>query len=100
MGRLQEKCGAVTGSFMVIGIYCCKKFMDNNTRKDESYSMIQQFNEKFISINGSTECKSLIKYDISTEEGRKMAKENKVFDTICEKCVLDSITILDKLFKD
>ena len=33
MGRLQETCGAVTGSFMILGIHNCKKYQDNKDRK-------------------------------------------------------------------
>jgi len=99
MGRLQETCGAVTGSYMVLSIYNCKKNSENNDRKEKSYAMIQEFNKKFKSINGSTECLSLIKCDIKTADGRKFAKENKLFDTICEKCILDSVKIIDELTK-
>lgn len=34
MGRLQETCGAVTGSYMVLGVYNCKKVTDNQDRKE------------------------------------------------------------------
>ena len=43
MGRLQETCGAVTGSFIVLGIYNSNRFEDNKDKKEETYSMIQQF---------------------------------------------------------
>ena len=94
MGRLQETCGAVTGSFMVLGIYNSKKFKDNKDRKDKTYSMIQLFSDKFTSLHGTMNCKKLINCDLRTEEGRIYATENNVFETICEKCILDSITIL------
>lgn len=40
MGRLQETCGAVTGAFMVIGVYTSQKNPDNIDRKGKSYAMI------------------------------------------------------------
>jgi C_GCAxxG_C_C family probable redox protein len=97
MGRLQETCGAVTGSYMVLGIYNSGKFADNKDRKEETYSMVQKFSEKFISINGTTNCKSLLKCDLRTEEGQRFAKENNLFGTLCEKCISDSINIVDEL---
>jgi C_GCAxxG_C_C family probable redox protein len=97
MGRLQETYGAVTGSYMVLGIYNCKKFADNKDRKEETYSMIQKFSENFKQLNGTTNCKSLLKCDLRTEEGQRYAKEHNLFETICEKCIKDSIRIVDKL---
>jgi len=97
MGRLQETCGAVTGSYMVLGIYNGGRFSDNKDRKEETYSMIQKFNEKFKQINGTTDCISLLKIDLKTEEGQRYAKENNLFETICEKCISDSIRIVEEL---
>jgi C_GCAxxG_C_C family probable redox protein len=43
MGRLQETCGAVTGSFMVLSIYNSMRFTDIRNKKEETYFMIQKF---------------------------------------------------------
>jgi len=99
MGRLQETCGAVTGSFMVLGIYNCKKFSDNKERKEATYSMIQEFSKIFIQINGTTDCLSLLKCDLKTEEGNRYAKDNNLFGTVCEKCISDSVSIINKLIE-
>jgi C_GCAxxG_C_C family probable redox protein len=97
MGRLQETCGAVTGSYMVLGIHNCKKFTDNSVRKEETYKLVQKFNEKFIQINGTTYCKSLLKCDLKTEDGNRYAKEHNLFEIVCEKCISDSIRIVNQL---
>ncbi len=99
MGRLQETCGAVTGSFMVLGINNCKKFADNSKRKEETYRMVQKFSEKFNQIHGTTNCRSLLKCEIKTDEGHRYAKEHNLFETVCEKCILDSIRIIDDLLQ-
>jgi C_GCAxxG_C_C family probable redox protein len=97
MGRLQETCGAVTGSFMVLGIFNCKKLTDNKDRKEATYSMIQKFSQEFKQINGTTDCLELLKCDLKTEEGNGYAKENNLFGTVCEKCISDSVRIINKL---
>jgi C_GCAxxG_C_C family probable redox protein len=97
MGRLQETCGAVTGSFMVLGMYNCKKFADNQDRKDNTYSMIREFSKKFKSIHGTTDCKTLLNCDLKTEEGQKKMKENRLSELVCEKCISDSIAIVEEL---
>ena len=99
MGRLQETCGAVTGSFMVLGIFNGKKYADNTDKKEVTYSMIQSFSEKFKSIHGTTDCRSLLKCDLRTEEGQRFAKENNLFETLCEKCITDSIRIIEELIE-
>lgn len=97
MGRLQETCGAVTGAFMVLGIHNCKKYKDNKERKEKTYAMVQEFSDKFKSIYGTMDCRLLINCDLRTEEGQRYAKENKVHEIICEKCVSDSIRIIEEL---
>jgi C_GCAxxG_C_C family probable redox protein len=97
MGRLQETCGAVTGSYMVLGIYNCNKFADNHERKEKTYAMVQKFSKKFKEISGSTDCIELIKCDLKTEEGQRYARENNLFETVCEKCISDSVGIINQL---
>ncbi len=97
MGRLQEKCGAVTGAFMVIGMYSPKLNLDNTVRKNHSYAMIRQFDQKFKSIHNTTQCSELLKCDIGSESGHAFAVENKLFEKICQKCILDAVRILEEL---
>jgi C_GCAxxG_C_C family probable redox protein len=99
MGRLQETCGAVTGAFMVLGIFNGKRYTDNASKKEVTYSMIQNLSEKFKSIHGATDCKSLLKCDLKTEQGQLFAKENNLFETVCEKCISDSIGIIEELIE-
>jgi C_GCAxxG_C_C family probable redox protein len=99
MGRLQETCGAATGSFMVLGIYNCNLYADNKERKEKTYAMVQKFSKEFKDIHGVMDCKSLLNCDLKTEDGHRFAVENKLFDTICEKCITDSIGIIDGLIE-
>ncbi len=100
MGRLQEKCGAVTGAFMVLGLANTKKGSDNLSRKNATYSMVQRFDEKFILIHKSTTCRELIDCDLRSTEGHNFAVENKLFERVCEKCIKDSIRIIDELIAE
>ena len=99
MGRLGETCGAVTGSYMVLGIFNCRNHTDNTSRKEATYPMVQEFSKKFTQIHGTTVCRSLLKCDLNTEEGHQYAKENNLFGTICEKCIADSIKIVKELIE-
>jgi C_GCAxxG_C_C family probable redox protein len=97
MGRMQEKCGAVTGAFMVLGVFNGRRYQDNVTLKNETYAMIQQFDRKFTSVHQSTNCMDLLKWDIKTAEGFQSAKDNGLFESVCDKCIADAIQIVEEL---
>ncbi len=99
MGRLQKTCGLVTGSFMVLGIYNHAKYSNTRERNSNTYSMVREFHEKFRSIHGATDCLSLMNCDLNTEEGRNYAKENRLSEKVCEKCLSDSVRILKDLME-
>jgi C_GCAxxG_C_C family probable redox protein len=94
MGRLQEKCGAVTGSFMVLGIHICGKYSDNKERKEKTYAMVKEFNRRFKEIYNSADCIDLLKCDLNTNEGQQHVRDNNLHEVVCEKCIKDSIKIL------
>ena len=100
MGRMQEKCGAVTGAFMVLGVYNGKKFAENISLKNDTYSMIQRFDQKFTSIHQSTNCMELLKWDIKTAEGFQSARDNGLFESVCDKCIADAIRIVEELISE
>ncbi len=99
MGRLQETCGAVTGAFMVLGIHTCRKYTDNIDRKEKSYSMVQKFAEQFKSIHKSLDCKELLNCDLKTEEGQRYMKFHNLSVKVCNKCIADSVIIVENLIK-
>jgi len=97
MGRLQETCGAATGSFIVLGTNSCRNHSDNSDRKEAAYSDIQKFREKFTSIYGTMNCKELLKANLRTEEGQQRVKENNLTEIVCEKCIVDAVKITGEL---
>ena len=97
MGRLQEVCGAVSGAVMVIG---CKYGKTNNEdveAKDKTYRLVRDFTARFKQLNGTTQCRELIRCDLSTEEGRTNARENGLYEKVCQKAVRDAVSILEQL---
>jgi len=99
MGRLQETCGAVTGSFMVMGVFNCRKYSDNKERKEKTYAMVQEFSRRFKEIYGTTDCIDLMKCDLNTEEGQRYVKDNNLHEVVCEKCIADSVKIIGEIMK-
>ena len=97
MGRLQETCGAVTGAFMILGIYNSSRFTENIERKNITYAMVQEFSKEFKAIHGSTDCRTLLNCDLRTEEGQRVHKEENQSEKICEKCITNAVRILEKM---
>jgi C_GCAxxG_C_C family probable redox protein len=93
MGRLQGTCGAVTGAYMVFGLYDGEKSSDNTGNIESTYLKIQQFNNSFSQINGTTECRLLINCNLNTNEGKAIFKEKNLKKRVCEKCIKDSINL-------
>jgi len=60
MGRLREKCGAVTGGFMVLGLANGNTDPKDMDTKLAAYDKVQQLNRKFEAINGTTICAELL----------------------------------------
>jgi len=97
MGRLQKTCGAVSGAYMVIGLYAGAKSTNNTERKETAYALIQEFTKRFEATKGTTQCQDLVQCDLNTTEGNKMFEDQNLKETVCEKCIELSLRILDDL---
>jgi len=82
---------------MALGIYNSQKYSDNKEGRDKTNLMIQEFSVDFKSIHGSMDCKSLLNCDFKTEEGEAYFKDNNLKKNVCEKCMADSIRIVEGL---
>lgn len=97
MGRLQETCGAATGSFMVMGIYNSNRYSDNKDRKDKTYAMVQEFSKRFVERHGTLKCRELMNCDLNTPEGQQYVRDNNLHEMVCEKCIAGSIRIMGEI---
>ncbi|MFW5755261.1 MAG: C-GCAxxG-C-C family protein [Tangfeifania sp.] len=92
-----ETCGAVTGSYMVIGMKHGHDSSDPDA-KTKTKQAIQKFNEKFKQEHDSLICKKLTGYDISTPEGASEAHLEGVFATKCPVFLKTACNILEDDF--
>jgi C_GCAxxG_C_C family probable redox protein len=97
MGRLQRTCGAVSGAYMVIGLYAGSNSTNNTEVKEHAYKLIKEYTEMFEHRHGSSNCSDLIRCDLNTPEGQMKFKDEKLGEKVCEQCIKSSIEILDKL---
>ena len=97
IARLGNTCGAVSGALMVLGL-SVKIDQDNiKVSKDEAYLLALEFITKFEDHFGSTFCKELLKCDIGTPEGYKLALETGIFSAQCAEFVRVSAEIVWEL---
>jgi len=87
----------MTGAFMVLSVYNGQKHPDNSVSKIMTYSMIQDFNSKFIEKHEKTDCRDLLNCDMTTEAGLKFMQDNHLSEKVCEKCILSSVNIINEL---
>lgn len=61
MGRLRQKCGAITGGFMVLGLTYGNSDPKDMDTKLASYKKVRELNHLFEDIHGTTICAELLK---------------------------------------
>lgn len=97
MGFMGETCGAVTAAYMVVGLKYGASCLKDNYSRDITYVSVANFAEKFKRLNGSTNCRDLVKgVDMSTIEGRNEIREKGKVPQI----VSDAIMILEEIFAE
>jgi len=97
MGRMGETCGAVTGAFMAIGLKYGKAQAKDDQAREKTYELVREFVKRFKARRGSIVCKELLGYDISTPEGAKIVREQKISANLCPQLVRDAVEILDEI---
>lgn len=95
--RLGEVCGAVTGAIQLLGLKYGQDREDDIESKENTYGIVREFIEKFKEQNGSITCKQLLGCDLSTENGRKYAKDNGFFESVCPKLIKNAVEILEDI---
>lgn len=97
MARLGETCGAVSGAVMVIGLKYGHFEARDEQAKEKTYRLAREFVAGFEAVHGSTVCRELLGCDISTPEGLRSAREQKLFSTVCPKYVQTAAEIIERM---
>jgi C_GCAxxG_C_C family probable redox protein len=95
MGGMQGACGAVTGAYMVLGMFCAAKYKDNHERKACSGALIRAFHQQFVARNNTDECRTLLSQDCSVKAGDRA----KLHLSVCDGYIVDAVEILNGLLE-
>ena len=99
IGRMGETCGAVTGAFMVIGLKYGGSTTGETQVNRKMHSLVNEFVQRFNSLNGSILCRELLACDISKPEVFNSKKTKNLFKTACPKYVQDAAEIIEEMLE-
>jgi C_GCAxxG_C_C family probable redox protein len=99
MGRLQYTCGAVTGAIMVLGlkhgnISEGETYLDIKKR---TYEAVRHLADEFKKKHNALGCMELLGLNLNDEAQFKEYKDRNLSVTICEKCIVDAVSILEEM---
>ncbi len=95
--HLAETCGAVTGSFMVLGLRHAGADANTITGRAAAKAAVIEFTKRFEKRHGSVKCRDLLGCDISTPEGMNQAKQKGLIANVCPEVVRDAAEILEEM---
>ncbi len=90
MGRLRQKCGAVTGGFMVLGLKYGNAEPKEMETKLHAYKMVRELNKQVEDIYGTSNCFELLKKHATEAE----VEERKHHKIICRKMIGDAVGLV------
>jgi C_GCAxxG_C_C family probable redox protein len=96
MGRLREKCGAVTGGFMVLGLKYGNTDPKDMDTKLTAYKKVRDLNHAVEEIHGTSNCAEILKKH-ATEADVTERKHHKI---ICRKVVGDVAGLLYEMIQE
>jgi C_GCAxxG_C_C family probable redox protein len=94
MARQQETCGAVVGAYLALGLKFGRTRIEDELARDETYMFMLDFNDEFVRMHGSINCKELLACDLATAEGQKRFNELQLQENVCANCVKDAAAIV------
>jgi C_GCAxxG_C_C family probable redox protein len=98
MGRQQLICGVVTGALMALGLQHGKALHDDESRKQQTYTLTREFCDEFMQKNGSLNCRELLLgLDMNDPKDNLKIKELGLHDSHCSRFVKDAVEIVEKM---
>ena len=91
-----DVCGSLMGAVMVMGLRYGTADPLDKTTKLEVYRKVQRLTEEYKLRTGSTICRELLGFDLSTPEGQLQAKQPDAFHD-CPQFVRIAAEILEEM---
>ncbi len=98
--RKGEVCGACTGALLVLGSLYGQCNQDDIKSRLIANEVNEKMMDRFAQVCGSYLCNELLGCDISTSDGVKYAKENRLFTEFCPKMVANAVDVLEQIISE
>lgn len=100
MGRLREVCGALTASFMVLGITCGYDIPGDDVGKSALYHKVQELAREFEGKYGTLLCRDLLKLQEAHSTPDPTPRTDEFYKTRpCEGIIAGTAAMLEDFLK-
>ena len=100
LGRRQLLCGAVSGGALAIGAALGNDSGADLAAKERCYGIVNDYVAKLEAEFGSSDCRTLLGVDISTEAGRAEVKARGLGAAVCDKIIARAAELAQKAIAD
>ena len=97
IARLGFTCGAAAGACMVLGLRHSHQTPEPARGRDEVYSRVQDFMDRFRTRFGHLDCAALTGCDLRTPEGRQSFHDRGLLTGLCAHLVAGAAEILEEM---
>jgi len=96
IGRMGNICGALSGAIMILGLKYGATDPRDKATKMRTYQIVGKVIERFKQACGSTDCRDLLGFDLSTPAGSLRSQQPGAFDK-CADFVREAGEILEDM---
>ncbi len=100
MAGLGKTCGAVTGAMLVLGLAHGRTRADDDAAKMATLVSVRKLISRFEARHGSVACRDLLGCEIDTPQKLQLARDRRLFKTVCPAFVVSAAAILDELLAE
>ncbi len=100
IGRRQHICGAINAGAIILGLKHSNGIPGDIESKEHTSEITGKFVLECERILGSSQCKDLLKINLSNPDERKAAKEAGLFERVCNNAIEQTAIILEKYLEE
>jgi C_GCAxxG_C_C family probable redox protein len=100
MGLMGEVCGAVSASFMALGLHFGESDLSKADARGKTYEAVGEFANSFEERHGSILCREIMsRQGVSVPQEWGKAREMGILRSLCPRIVEDCADILEQMIK-
>jgi C_GCAxxG_C_C family probable redox protein len=96
IGRRLHICGAINAGAIILGLKHSTGILGDIESKEHTSEITGKFVLECERLLGNSQCKDLLKIDLSNPDERKAAKEAGLFERVCNNAVEQTALVLEK----